>query len=53
MREHTRYVASNIQSLNRTPRPRDLDETILAALARDDKLRLVFLRRRWQGLSEL
>jgi len=53
MREQTRHVASNNQSLNRTPRPRDLDETILAALARDDKLRLVFLRRRWQGLSEL
>jgi hypothetical protein len=49
MREHTRRVASNDQS--RTPRPRDLDDTILAALARDDKLRLVFLRRRWQRLS--
>ena len=51
MREHTRHVAPDDQLPNLAPRPRDLDETILSALGRDDKLRLAFLRRRWQGLS--
>jgi hypothetical protein len=31
------------------PISRDLGETILTALNRDDRLRLAYLRRRWQG----
>ena len=49
---YTRHIAPDDQFLNLTPRPRDLCETILSALGRDDKLRLAFLRRRWQGLSD-
>ena len=52
MKQHALRVAPDDQSLNLPPRTRDLCETVLAALGRDDKLRLAFLRRRWQGLSD-
>ena len=52
MSQHARHVAPDDQLINVTSRPRDFCETILAALGRDDKLRLAFLRRRWQGLSD-
>jgi hypothetical protein len=52
MSQHTRQVIPDDQFLNLTPRPRELCETILAALGRDGKLRLDFLRRRWQGLND-
>jgi hypothetical protein len=34
------------------PISRDLGETILKALSRDDRLRLAYVRRRWQGLGD-
>jgi hypothetical protein len=41
------------RTLNLAPeRPRELCETILAALGRDDQLRRNCLRRRWQGLDD-
>jgi hypothetical protein len=49
MIQHTRHIASCDQRFTRTPLPRELCDTILAVLGRDDTLRLVFLRRRWQG----
>jgi hypothetical protein len=34
------------------PISRDLGETILNALSRDDRLRWAYVRRRWQGLGD-
>ena len=51
MSQHTRHVAPDDQ-FSISHHGRATLETILAALGRDDKLRLAFLRRRWQGLSD-